>query len=102
MDFRFVASVQIAKRYVANPFYVYPSSTWDSNTLFYIHGKYVYSTPALEKEREIVKEVTVLRKEKEAVFCYAVQGCVYTGSHNGLENHMHMYIYIYIQAAMTA
>jgi hypothetical protein len=36
----------------------------------YIHGKYVYSTLALEKEREIVKEETALRKEKEAVCCY--------------------------------
>ena len=35
-----------------------------------IHGKYVYSTLALEKEREIVKAETALRKEKEAVHCY--------------------------------
>ena len=35
-----------------------------------IHGKYVYSTLALGKEREIVKEETALRKEKEAVCCY--------------------------------
>ena len=41
-----------------------------------VHGKYVYSTLALEKEREIVKEETALRKEKEAVCCYAVQGCI--------------------------
>ena len=34
---------------------------------------YVYSTLALEKEREIE---TALRKEKEAVCCYAVQGCI--------------------------
>ena len=54
-----------------------------------VHGKYVYSTLALEKERAIVKEETALRKEKEAVCCYAVQGCVYTGSRDGLENHMH-------------
>ena len=27
-----------------------------------VHGKYVYSTLALEKEREIVKEETALRK----------------------------------------
>ena len=33
----------------------------------YIH---VYSTLALGKEREIVKEETALRKEKEAVCCY--------------------------------
>ena len=32
----------------------------------------MYSTLALEKERE---EETALRKEKEAVCCYAVQGC---------------------------
>ena len=61
----------------------------------HVHGKYVYSTLALEKEREIVKEETALRKEKEAVCCYAVQGRiqsyihVYTGSRDGLENHMH-------------
>ena len=30
----------------------------------------MYSTLALEKEREIVKEETALRKEKEAVCCY--------------------------------
>ena len=36
----------------------------------------MYSTLALEKEREIVKEETALRKEKEAVYCYAVQGCI--------------------------
>ena len=30
----------------------------------------MYSTLALEKEREIVKEETTLRKEKEAVCCY--------------------------------
>ena len=36
----------------------------------YLHRKYVYSTLALEKEREIVKEETALRKEKEAVCCY--------------------------------
>ena len=36
----------------------------------YVHGKYVYSTLALGKEREIVKEETALRKEKEAVCCY--------------------------------
>ena len=40
------------------------------NTRIHIHGKYVYSTLALEKEREIVKEETALRKEKEAVCCY--------------------------------
>ena len=33
-----------------------------------VHGKYVYSTLALEKEREIVKEETALRKEKEAQY----------------------------------
>ena len=33
----------------------------------------MYSALALEKEREIVKEETALRKEKEAVYCYAVQ-----------------------------
>ena len=46
----------------------------------------MYSTLALEKEREIVKEETALRKEKEAVCCYAVQGCIQS----------------YIQAAATA
>ena len=35
--------------------------------MYIVHGKYVYSTLALEKEREIVKEETALRKEKEAV-----------------------------------
>ena len=34
------------------------------------NGKYVYSTLALGKEREIVKEETALRKEEEAVCCY--------------------------------
>ena len=54
--------------------------------IVHVHGKYVYSTLALEKEREIVKEETALRKEKEAVCCYAVQGCIQS----------------YIQAAATA
>ena len=31
---------------------------------------------ALEKEMKIVKEETALRKEKEAIYCYAVQGCI--------------------------
>ena len=35
-----------------------------------IYNNYVYSTLALEKEREIVKEETALRKEREAVCCY--------------------------------
>ena len=30
----------------------------------------MYSTLALEKEREIVKEETALKKKKEAVCCY--------------------------------
>ena len=80
----------------------------------YVHGKYVYSTLALGKEREIVKEETALRKEKEAV-CYYVYmymymytyklykdayNCIYmymymyiktpTGSRNGLEKRMHI------------
>ena len=42
----------------------------NTNQIVYVHGKYVYSTLALEKEREIVKEETALRKEKEAVCCY--------------------------------
>ena len=37
-------------------------------TVIYVEN--VYSTLALEKEREIVKEETALRKEKEAVCCY--------------------------------
>ena len=32
----------------------------------------MYSTLALGKEREIVKEETALRKEKEAVCCYVL------------------------------
>ena len=40
------------------------------NVSVHVHGKYVYSTLALGKEREIVKEETALRKEKEAVCCY--------------------------------
>ena len=35
-----------------------------------LHGKYVYSTLVLGKERETVKEETAVRKEKEAVCCY--------------------------------
>ena len=63
-----------------------------------IYMENVYSTLALEKEREIVKEETALRKKKEAVCCYAVQGCIqsyiYIGSRDGLENHMHTYVYM--------
>ena len=40
------------------------------NAPVHVHGKHVYSTLALGKEREIVKEETALRKEKEAVCCY--------------------------------
>ena len=39
---------------------VYHEYTWEN----------VYSTLALGKERERVKEETALRKEKEAVCCY--------------------------------
>ena len=49
----------------------------------------MYSTLALEKEREIVKEETALRKEKEAVCCYAVQECIQSYT-------------LYIQAAAMA
>ena len=42
----------------------------------------MYSTLALEKEREIVKEETALRKEKEAV-------CMYMYMYVGSE---HMYL----------
>ena len=44
--------------------------------MYNVHGKYVYSTLALEKEREIVKEETALRKEKEAVCCYVHVQCM--------------------------
>ena len=33
-----------------------------------VHGKYVYSTLALGKEREIVKEETALRKEYAVMY----------------------------------
>ena len=49
-----------------------------------LHGIYVYSTLALEKERELVKEETALRKE------YAVM--LYKDAYNRK----------YIQAAATA
>ena len=45
-----------------------------SEYALYVHGKY---TLALGKEREIVKEETALRKEKEAVCCYVHVGVVY-------------------------
>ena len=38
----------------------------------FIYMENVYSTLALGKEREIVKEETSLRKEKEAVCCYVL------------------------------
>ena len=44
----------------------------------------MYSTLALEKEREIVKEATALRKEKEAVCCYVTCTCI----HVHVEYHM--------------
>ena len=46
------------------------SSTYIQFERVFVHGKYVYSTLALGKERELVKEETALRKEKEAVCCY--------------------------------
>ena len=47
----------------------------------YMENNYVYSTLALGKEREIVKEETALRKEKEAV-CYYV--------------HVHVHVYMHM------
>ena len=49
----------------------------------------MYSTLALEKEREIVKEEAALRKEKEALCCYAVQGCI--------QSYIYIYTGMYIQ-----
>ena len=43
-----------------------------------VHGKYVYSTLALGKEREIVKEETALRKRKKQ---YAVMYIHYVHVH---------------------
>ena len=42
----------------------------------------MYSTLALGKEREIVKEETVLRKEKEAVCCYVHIYKLYKDAYN--------------------
>ena len=44
---------------------------------------YVYGT--YTSIREIVKEETALRKEKEAVCCYAVQGCI--------QSYIHVHVY---------
>ena len=54
----------------------------------------MYSTLALENEREIVKEETALRKEKEAVCCYAVHNRIYIQAAVTayIENHMHTQI----------
>ena len=49
--------------------------------ILYMYMENVYSTLALEKEREIVKEETALRKEKEAVCCYV---------------HVHVYMYVHV------
>ena len=65
----------------------------------------MYSTLALEKEREIVKEETALRKEKEAVYYYAVQGSIQSYSYIILyrqpqqlrKPHAHVYTCIYRQ-----
>ena len=54
-----MCAIQVIETYMYNV-YMY----------IHVHGKYVYSTLALEKEREIVKEETALRKEKESVCCY--------------------------------
>ena len=51
----------------------------------------MYTTLALEKEREIVKEETALRKEKAVMLYKDVYNRIYTGSRDGLENHMHTY-----------
>ena len=53
----------------------------------------MYSTLALEKEREIVKEETALRKEKEAVCCYAVQGCI--------QSYIHVRVFDYVSCTCT-
>ena len=64
----------------------------------HVYGKYVYSTLALGKEREIVKEETALRKEKEAVCCYVhvhvqtVQGCIYMYMYIHVHVHVHVYV----------
>ena len=74
--------------------------------VIHVHGKYVYSTQALEKEREIVKEETALRKEIEAVCCYAVQGCIQSYNYIYRQPRRlrkpHAHVYIYIRAAATA
>ena len=44
----------------------------------------MYSTLALEKEREIVKEETALRKEKEAVYAVMLYKDAY--------NHVHVLV----------
>ena len=41
----------------------------------------MYSTLALGKERELVKEETALRKEKEAVCCYV---------------HVHVHVHVHV------
>ena len=42
----------------------------------HLHGKYVYSTLALGKEREIVKEETALRKENTCLYVHLpIQYC---------------------------
>ena len=61
----------------------------------HIHGKYVYSTLALEEEREIVKEETALRKE---VCCYVhvdvytLQGCI----HVHVARYIHDFLCIWV------
>ena len=57
----------------------------------------MYSTLALGKGREVVKEETALRKEKEAVCCY-VHVDVYTCiSCTRMHTIVYIYIYIYRQ-----
>ena len=76
---------------------LYIEGTYDSGThtcshtlyMYTVHGKYGYSTLALKKEREIVKEETALRKEKEAVCCYEKEAvCCYV--------HVHVYIHVHV------
>ncbi len=68
--FNYMQFFAIMTGYKANSTHACVWCTVTRSNIVCIHGKYVYSTLPLGNEREIVKEETALRKEKEAVCCY--------------------------------
>ena len=69
----------------------------------HVHGKYVYSTLALGKEREIVKEETARKeRKKQYAVMYMYMYKLYKDAHNCMYTHIHIYIHKHQQATAMA